>query len=512
LTAVTACAPADAGNAGAPADKGAATSPAIRAPEAASREVVKIPVRGASYEKARALLELGIRSLRGPRKVGKMVEKADVGFLAKSLLTGETVHGSSQEELLSAASNTKLFTTAAALLRLGPDHRFETRFAADVTPRDGILDGDLWIVGGGDPTLTQEHQWCPSGVEAVLARVAEELVKFGVKTVRGSLVLDDRMFAGDRYHPGWPPRDRGKAHALDVSALCVEHDRIQIVADATGSEVAIHTVPRFRGIRLEHAVKVVKGGNAGIVAHAEADSIRVSGSVAAGSSELTSLYWLDGPALYGYVALDAFATRGLEVTGGLRTPRAGESAPARTLVLLKSAVPLTEVVRVTNQESDNLYAEMLLKALGARFRGQGTFAKGLDVVRETLTSLGIPIDGFAAVDGSGLARDSRISASAIVALLEAMARGPVKETFRDSLALGGGREGTLRKRFRDPVFAGRVRAKTGSLDGVSSLSGYADAGSGETFVFSILVNFERGGSSKADEEQLVRRLVEIGPR
>lgn len=468
------------------------------------------PKRNEDLADARRFLESGIRAVRGPRKVGKTVERAEVGFAARSLSTGEILYESNAAAMLSAASNTKLFTTAAALVRLGGSYRFETRFASDAPIRSGVLEGDLWVVGGGDPTLTTDQDWCPAGPEVALARVAEELAVLGIERVAGALVLDDRLFEPPSYHPGWPARDRGRPHALDVSALCVERHRIRIAVSASPSGVELHVVPRLRGIRVENAVKVVKGANASITAHVLGDSIHVSGSIPPGGSDATSVHWLDGPKLFGAVCLEAFASRGVTVQGATRLPGNGEAAPRRTLVVLPSAVPLTEVIRVTNQESDNLYAEMLLKALGARFRGEGSFAAGVEVVRETLRQLGLTTAGFDAVDGSGLARASKASAKEIAALLEAMARSPQGGAFRDSLAVGGARTGTLRRRFREPSVAGRVRAKTGSLDGVSSLSGYAEAPSGETFVFSILVNFEKGGSSKADEEQWVRRILSIG--
>ena len=148
-------------------------------------------------------------------------------------------------------------------------------------------------------------------------------------------------------------------------------------------------------------------------------------------------------------------------------------------------------MRVTNQESDNLYADMILKVLGAKSRGDGSFAGGVAAVRDVMRELGVPAAGYAAVDGSGLARDSKLSAAAIVALLEAMDRHPLGPVYKDSLAIGG-RDGTLRKRFREPQVAGRVHAKTGSLDGVSALSGYVDSVSGEPFAFATLVNSEKG--------------------
>lgn len=455
------------------------------------------------------------------KKKGASKPNAQIGFFAKSLEDGAVVTSHGSERILSAASNTKLFTTAAALLRLGPDFQFETKFASDAPLHEGVLDGDLWIIGEGDPTLSGEPGFVRAGgsygrggAYGALSRVAAGLASQGIRRIRGSLVLDDRYFSDAAYHPGWPSRDRGRGHALDVSALCVERHKIEVEARVTGDRVAFEVVPPLAGVHVDHAVTVVeKSAARGIVARLDGDTIRITGSIAAGDGGRTSFYMLDGPKLFGWAALRAFDDCHIKTDGGARRAGLLERPPVRSLAIMRTGVTLADVVRVTNRESDNLYAEMMLKVLGARFGSGGTFGAGVAVVRESLQKLGVPVSGFQAVDGSGLARESRASAATLVALLDAMARTPLFEIYKNSLAVGGEADGTLRKRFKEPGMKNRVRAKTGSIDGVTAISGYVDSERGETFIFSSLANYtEFAGSFKPDEDRCVRALAAVGDK
>ncbi|MFN0208055.1 MAG: D-alanyl-D-alanine carboxypeptidase/D-alanyl-D-alanine-endopeptidase [Planctomycetota bacterium] len=489
--------------------RAAGYSPKTRSPKIA----ISSPVRTREIGAAGKAIDTILREIEStaPKKKGGVRPNAQTAFRAEALADGAVVTSHRSDQLLSGASNVKLFTTAAALLRLGPEFRFETRFVSDANLSDGVLKGDLWIIGGGDPTLTSQNGWCQGGAHGALMRAAAQLINQGIRRIDGAIVLDDRFFTDAAYHPGWPSRDRGRSHAIDISALCVERHRIEVTARANGNDVSVETDPPLAGWELDKNISVVsKNAAKGIVARIDGNSIRVSGTIAAGSADTTSFFILDGPELFGAVALSAFQNCNITVSGGYRKVGLLENAPRRVFVRLQSPATLAEVVKVTNRESDNLYADMLLKVLGAKCKGEGTFAAGIDAVRETLQNLGVPSAGFAAVDGSGLARDSKISPAATVALLQAMAETPVFDIYKDSLAVGGEPDGTLRKRFREPMYRGRIHAKTGSIDGATALSGYADAAGGETFAFSCITNYtEFGGTFKPDEDRCISEIIKI---
>ncbi|MBL8694898.1 MAG: D-alanyl-D-alanine carboxypeptidase/D-alanyl-D-alanine-endopeptidase [Planctomycetes bacterium] len=460
---------------------------------------------------------LGIVSeMENPKKKGKQVVRSagEVSLLARSIEQGDLLAQHRPTAMLSGASNTKLFTTAAALTLWGPEHRFETRFASDAPVRDGVLDGDLWVIGGGDPTWTARYGFGDSGSE-LLRRVVAALAGRGIRSIRGKVVLDERLFVDEPYHPGWPRRDRGEPHALDVGPLLLERDALLITArgDSDGAQVSLD--PPCTLFELKSTVRVGAPGSASSIRVARSgDEIRVSGSVAKGASAGATIYSLQPGLTFGGALLAALADRGILVSGGLRRAAEGELAPSHVLVLVPSQVPLREIVKVTNEASDNLFADMLLKSLGARFEGEGSFAAGVRAVRGALQRLGVDASGYGAVDGSGLAADSKLSAATTVELLTAMARSPYSQIFRDSLASGGEAGGTLRKRFLEPAFQGRLFAKTGSLDGATALSGYVISASGETIAFSCITNYDerKGGGFKPDEDRIVRALREVNDR
>lgn len=460
---------------------------------------------------------LGIVSeMVNPKKKGKQTVRgaAEVSLLARSLEQGDLLAQHRPTTMLSGASNTKLFTTAAALVLWGPEHRFETRFASDAPVREGVLDGDLWVIGGGDPTWTARYGFGSSGAD-LLRRVVAALASRGIRSIRGKVVLDERLFVDEPYHPGWPRHDRGEPHALDVGPLLLEHDALLITArgDSDGAQVTID--PPCSLLEVKSTVRVGPPGSASSIRVARSgDEIRVSGSVARGASAGATIYSLQPGLTFGGALLAALTERGIPVAGGLRRATAGESAPSQVLVLVPSQAPLREIVKVTNEASDNLFADMLLKSLGARFEGEGSFPAGVRAVRSALRRLGVEDSGYGAVDGSGLAADSKLSAATTVDLLAAMARSPYSQIFRDSLASGGEAGGTLRKRFREPAFQGRLFAKTGSLDGATALSGYVLSASGETIAFSCITNYDerKGGGFKPDEDRIVRALRDVNDR
>ncbi len=501
-----------------PEAKGAAPAEASAAPAPASvrpRPRASSPERRQELDRVRREIESIVGEMERPRRSSKGIVRpaATVGLVARSLETGESVVAHRASEPRKAASNTKLFSTAAALLRFGADHRFETVFASDAPIERGTLAGDLWVIGGADPTLVTDPSW-RTDPEVAFGNVARALAETGIRRVEGSLVLDDRLFVDAPYHPDWPASDRGMAHALDVSALVVEHDRILVTARATAGEIEVTTRPDLAGGRITSTVRVAPGASSIVVHRVSSTDLRVSGTVAPGETARASFPSLEPTTLFGTALLGSFGRSGLTVARGARRPAQGEAAPQRAIARLPSGVPLADVVAVTNRESDNLLAEMLLKLVGARFASEGSFAGGIRVVREVLAELDVPLAGFDAVDGSGLAHTSRVTPACIVALLEAMARTPECDLYRESLAGGGERGGTLRHRFREPSFAGRVRAKTGSLDGVTALSGYVRTERGETIAFSVLSEYEPrgGGSFKPDEDRIVRALASIAVR
>ncbi|MBK5111216.1 MAG: D-alanyl-D-alanine carboxypeptidase/D-alanyl-D-alanine-endopeptidase, partial [Thermoleophilia bacterium] len=352
------------------------------------------------------------------------------GLMVKDLGSGKTVCGLNGKAKRSLASNTKLFTTATALARLGPDHRFKTRVYADgELNQKGILTGSLYVRGGGDPTLGTDAflNSYLAGEGASISRLAAKVKRSGVKRVTGRLFGDDTVF----------DRRRGVADSgYSTSPWIGPLSGLSFNAGFTNSSLS-----RFSSDPARLATK-------SLVRELKKRGISIRPEVALG-----------------------------------KTPKR-----ARSEMVAKQGSPnITWMTRLTNLNSNNFFAEMLLKDIGASVRGSGTTRSGAIVVRRYAASLGSKVSP---IDGSGLTITNRSSAADVVTLLNRARRSPYGKALFDSLPVAG-RDGTLADRMKGTAAAGRCHAKTGTLTGVSALSGYCYNRSGRKFAFSILMNSVR---------------------
>ena len=375
------------------------------------------------------------RALDGPqltRSLDRAMDSAraaNLGAQVTDMASGATLYARNAASRRIPASVEKLFTTAAALQRSGPDARLLTRVARTGTVSAGTLDGDLVLIGGGDPSLDR----------AAIKRMARAVRRAGIRRVSGSVLGDESLFDDTRGGPR-----TGGLYDRDV-----------------GGVLGALTVGRGFSAR--------PGGPALAAARALARALRADGVV---------------------------------VLGRTATGKAPEAA--RTIAQSRSA-PLSELVRRTNQRSDNFYAEVLLKGLGALNSGLGTTAAGATAASGLLAPLGV---APAIADGSGLARANRVSAADVVALLRTMRATPGAAAFEASLAVAG-QSGTLRRRLRFTNAAGACRGKTGTLSRVSTLAGICVTRSGRTLAFAFLMNDLALWRGHAAQDRALRALVAL---
>ena len=442
------------------------------------------------------------------------------GVLAVSVDRGDTLVAINAEEPLVPASNVKLLTTAAALHYLGPDFRYRTFVLADGTLQDGVLDGNVVLYGTGDPALSWRFS---SSRTAVIETLADSLVALGVREVTGDIVGDGTYFEGEGRHPSWDPRDRDDWFAAPATALSFNENvvTLRVVAgDVDGSPV-IHTIPSQAHVPVVNQARTVAGRPQVTMrmGRPEPESpLTVWGEIRRGGRDQWRLVTVTDPPAFAAGALaSALRERGVEVTGVPRSARAGEASvvtgktkvTAHTAPILAThwSPPLLDLLSVTNQESHNLYAELILKTLGRVVEGEGSFEAGARAVRDFLVEqAGVSDDEVALVDGSGLSRDNAVSAQAFVSALTYMTQTDLWEPLWTSLPEAGG-GGRLRRMDRSPA-ASNLRAKTGTLTRVSALSGQLTTLEGERVVFSIIQNGvpSRGGA-KALEDRLSVRLA-----
>lgn len=421
------------------------------------------------------------------------------------------------------ASVAKLATTAAALLALGPEHELETRVLATARPgRDGALDGDLVVRGGGDPGFATHFD--PRGPEAALRDVARQVRAAGVRRVSGDLVLDATAFRGPERHPSWGWADgewgwdQAPVAALVLNDACVT---VTVGPGATvGSAALVRTAPATGSASfVNRAVTVATRKEHNLVfGRSQPDGrIPLTGGVLAGSQGFTDdLACVDPVEHFGDVFRRLLAEEGVAIAGRTHALRVASASPGDRQVtanvgddpvlLARHGTAVAKIVRVANTRSQNLYAELLARELGRVRLRDGSFDGGARAIADVLGA-GPASAGLRMVDGCGLSRDGRMSADAVGGILARMWASPHRKTFMLSLARGGDPEGTLRHRFREARFRDRVLAKTGTLRDTKALAGWVLGTSGRQYAFAILCEGDNGRAIEL-QDAVVGALVD----
>ena len=437
-----------------------------------------------------------------------------LGVEVADLETGDAVYSRLPDRPRILASNTKLFTTAAALDAMGPGYFFETRFLERGVVAEGRLDGDLAVVGGGDPNIS--GRLYDGDPYAVFRGWAAALKARGIYRVDGDLYLDHGLFEGPTIHPDWPARDRQKWYQAPISALSFSDNCLLVRIDPAsraGAPARVEVVPRLPLFRVENRARTAdsrRQHNAGVVRAQEDHQLTVFGSVYRKADPVETWVAVPDPVEYfGAALVAALAEEGIEVAG---RPRPVERLPGLiwdTVAVHRS--DLLTTIEITNKRSQNFYAESLLKALGAAACGRGTWEAGIEAVAEFLEKIGIARGGYLMVDGSGLSRNDRFSPRQVVQLLRSMYFHPFGREFLRSLPFSGEEESSWKQRLAEPPYAGNVFAKTGTILGVSTLSGYAKARSGKLYAFSILCNDVRATwEARRLQDRIVRAIIDNG--
>jgi D-alanyl-D-alanine carboxypeptidase/D-alanyl-D-alanine-endopeptidase (penicillin-binding protein 4) len=345
---------------------------------------------------------------------------------------------------ITPASTLKLLTAATVVTRLDPASRLRTDVVAATPQAGGVVAGDLWLVGGGDPvlgTMPYRAQFSRPRLVNAVERLADALVAAGVRHVQGRVVGDDSRYDRQRYLPSWPAR--------------------YVAADETGPLSALAVNDGF----LTWSPRLVPAAD---------------------------------PATHGArVLTDLLRARGVRVDG---TPASGRAPLGAATVASLASPTIGELVGQMLLDSDNDTAELLLKELGRSGLGTGTTAAGRTVVADTLQRLGLPLRGTRQVDGSGLDPGNRVTCRLLTSLL---VRVP---TLQQWLPVAG-QSGTLTKRFVATPVAGRLRAKTGSIRGVAALAGVADNTQGRRLTFAYLQNDVGGARGRQLQDELGHILV-----
>lgn len=446
------------------------------------------------------------------------------GVLVVSLATGDTLFSHRADEVLVPASNLKLFTVAAGLHYLGSDYRFSTYLTGTGPIRDGVLDGDLVVYGTGDPTFSRRFFETRFSVWDALA---DSLAAAGVRRVAGDLVGDASYFEGPAVGRGWELSYVSHGYAAPASALSYNDNVVSIrvrPGPAVGATPTLLLVPGGT-VEIEVATETVASGRSWIEVERESYDapIVLIGQIQRGHGGLWRGTPVVDPAHFAVsVFAEVLASRGIEVGGTVRSVLdAGASAvagrrvfaplldgaPLVQVLAVHRSPPMLEVLKVVNQHSHNLYAESVLRSVGRVATGSGSVEGGAAAVARMLDAAGTAPGAVVMDDGSGLSRLDGASARAIVDLLGLMAASSEWEAFRETLPEAA-TSPALRRMHRTAA-AGNLRAKTGTIDGVSALSGYVYARNGERLAFAILANDVSPSAAKRVEDRIGARLAEF---
>jgi D-alanyl-D-alanine carboxypeptidase, serine-type, PBP4 family len=441
-----------------------------------------------------------------------MFKHASVGVLVRSLDTGKTLYAKNPDLALMPASNQKILTAAVALWALKPDFRYRTTIAyTGSIDRTGTLNGDLYLKGSGDPSLDS----------ARLLALAQEVKARGIVQVNGRIVADASAFDDQTLGNGWQWDDESYYYSAQVAGLNCDRNilQLEITPGKNVDDPATVVVGGAQAMALGFAnnpyVEVVNEVKTVVAAEGVAPAIsvtrvrgrnivRLTGTIPAGAEQkpVREEVTVEDPALFAASRfVELLRVSGVTVPPAVRRRVEKGVTPADAVeVAVSESQPLRELLKDFLKPSDNLYGEALLKTVGKALSDEGTARAGANALRDLLKVAAVEPGGLSVADGSGLSRMNTVTPRILVDVLtNVWQRFPADA--RDAFIAGlpeAGVDGTLRNRMKKTPAEGKVRAKTGTLTGVSALSGYLTTPTGQRVVFSIVMNqYERSGGASA---------------
>lgn len=436
---------------------------------------------------------------------------------------GRTLASHNPAQRLVPASNLKLVTTGAALHAFGPDARFATEIGYTGEIREGVLEGDVYIIGHGDPTLAARDSIALKP-EALFWKWKSLLRQAGIQKIHGRIIGDGSAYEGHLEHPSWSYDDVGTYYGTGTSALCFYKNSIDLAvqAGASGKSVTVEqTYPETPWMHFQnHSFTGPAGTGNSLYLYTTdlAPYAELRGTFATDRKPKTEHFANKFGALTcAYYFWKNLRDTGWEVTGGYAdVDRSGyirgadfvpaEKAGKPVVVGATESAPLRDIVRITNVRSDNFYAEALLRAMGEESSQIAVYDSCLVAQREVLEDLGLSLGGLRQVDGSGLSHMNYVSPQWMVSFLQAMQKSPAFGAFLASLPRPG--EGTLSSLLPGAEGRERVRVKSGSMDGVLCYSGYILGADGLPAVtLSLLTNHTT--ASQGEVRAVLARLLKL---
>lgn len=431
----------------------------------------------------------------------------------------DTLANYNEQTALPPASVMKTVSTAAALQILGSDYTFKTRLyiSGDIT-EDGILNGNLILQGGGDPTLGSD-KWKEGAKDSLLLNVYRTLVANGIKMINGNIIADASVFEEVMAAPGWNWGDIGNYYGAGPSGLTV-CDNLLVYCFKSGENgektTIFKTVPEISDIQVRNYVTAGgKGDNAYVFGSEYANIRYIQGTIPAKSDSFCVKGNIpDPPKFAASMTKDALERYHIPVMGWAQTDRSLDTSIEYAGQSLRglaqwSSPPLSEIISVINMSSNNLYAEHVHKAVSAYKNGKGTNAGSNKIITDFWVSKGLDANALFMTDGSGLSRSNAISTSNLVKMLRLAAEHKTSGIFIKSLPIAG-RSGTLKSMCRGTKAQGNIAAKSGTMTRIKAYAGYATAANGRPVVFAMIFNNYACSNSEitAKIEKLMVQMAE----
>jgi D-alanyl-D-alanine carboxypeptidase/D-alanyl-D-alanine-endopeptidase (penicillin-binding protein 4) len=426
------------------------------------------------------------------------------GAIVVSLTRGDTLFEQNPDGQLAPASTMKMYTSALALDRFGPDYVFKTPIFRDgAIGSDGTLAGNLYLKGMGDPSLSPRF-W--KGVNPMEA-LAQQVYQAGVRRVRGDVIGDATFFDQQLIPDGWKKSYLGAAYAARVSALSLNENLVWVVVAANGPNAEVSLEPATTTIPVQSTVRVVAGSGGRITATRQADgSLLVRGTVGRNAAPRKYSLVVDDPATFTTGALRAaLEKQGIRIDGGTKLGKVPANA---TQIAAVASPPLGQIVGEMNRESINIVAELLFRTAAAKDDQPGSAQTGLMNLREFFSEkVKAPSNVLNVSDGSGLSELDRVTPRSMVELLNYAHQADWSSVFHASLPVEG-ESGTLKRRTGTPA-RGNLHAKTGTTNTVAALGGFVTARNGEILAFSFIYNGSDRWNAKSAMDTMGATLAEF---
>ncbi len=417
------------------------------------------------------------------------------GVVIQSLSTGEYFYKRNENKNFMPASNLKLFTTALALHQLGPDYTYKTTLYLSGKIRNEEIKGDLILKGNGDPTIS--GRFYNGDALTLFKNWADSLLNMGIEVINGNIIADDDDFEEEGLGNGWAWDDETYYYSALTGGVCFNDNCIDIKitpAEKVGKKAIIEIYPLTKYVTILNNIVTVSDDsvtNIDFYRDRNTNIIECFGTIKKSESTINESVSINNPTKYtAQILKEVFESKGIRVKGqALDNDELGIERDYQRLkpLFIQISPPLKEIVKVVNKVSHNLYAEQLMKTIGYEKFKFGSFENGFNASKNLLKQMGINPDNLQIVDGSGLSRLNLVTPAQINSLLRFMYQSKYFQEFYESLPIAGV-DGTLSRRMKNTMAENNVRAKTGYINSVRSLSGYVTTADGELLTFVMVAN------------------------